>query len=242
AATAITALTAQNTVGIFGVVPVEASFVGQQIDVVLSDIGADAIKTGMLRSADVIDAVVERIVARAPEVPLVVDPVMVSSSGQRLLDHDAVDTLKRSLLARATVVTPNLPEAEALTGMEIRDVDDMRRAAEMLVTLGAKYVVLKGGHMESRTVSDLVADESGSFVLSSSRIDTRNTHGTGCTLASAIATGLAQGMEMRPAIERARRYLIAALATAPGYGQGHGPLNHAHTLCAEERSLEKGSA
>ena len=234
AATAITALTAQNTVGIFGVVPIEADFVGQQIDVVLSDIGADAIKTGMLRSADVIDAVVQAIEARAPDVPVVVDPVMVSTSGQRLLDRNAVDTLKRSLLVRTTVVTPNVPEAEALTGMEIRDIDNMRRAAEMLVTLGAKYVVLKGGHIGGRTVSDLVADVTGSYVLSSSRIDTRHTHGTGCTLASAIATGLAQGMEMRPAIERARRYLIAALATAPGYGKGHGPLNHAHTCNADE--------
>ena len=234
AATAITALTAQNTVGIFGVVPIEADFVGQQIDVVLSDIGADAIKTGMLRSADVIDAVVQAIEARAPDVPVVVDPVMVSTSGQRLLDRNAVDALKRSLLVRTTVVTPNVPEAEALTGMEIRDIDNMRRAAEMLVTLGPKYVVLKGGHIGGRTVSDLVADVTGSYVLSSSRIDTRHTHGTGCTLASAIATGLAQGMEMRPAIERARRYLIAALATAPGYGKGHGPLNHAHTCNADE--------
>ena len=234
AAAAITALTAQNTVGVFGILPVEASFVGKQIEVVLADIGADCIKTGMLRGADVIDALVDELAARAPEVPIVVDPVMVSSSGARLLDRDAVDTLKRRLLVRTTVVTPNVPEAEVLTGMTIRDIDDMRRAAEMLVTLGVKTVVLKGGHMGGRTVSDLVADENGSYVLSSSRIDTRHTHGTGCTLASAMATGLAQGMEMRPAIERARRYLIAALASAPGYGQGHGPLNHAHTCAPEE--------
>ncbi|HVM79147.1 MAG TPA: bifunctional hydroxymethylpyrimidine kinase/phosphomethylpyrimidine kinase [Stellaceae bacterium] len=242
AATAITALTAQNTVGVFGMVPVEASFVGQQIEVVLSDIGADCVKTGMLRSADVIATLTDKLAARAPQVPVVVDPVMVSSSGERLLDRDAVDTLKRRLLVHTTVVTPNVPEAEALTGMTIRDIDDMRRAAEMLVTLGVKVVVVKGGHMGGRTVSDLVADENGSYVLSSSRIDTRHTHGTGCTLASAIATGLAQGMEMRPAIERARRYLIAALASAPGYGQGHGPLNHSHTVCAEEWGVKCGTA
>jgi len=234
AATAITALTAQNTMGVYGVMPVEASFVGLQIDAVLGDIGADCIKTGMLRSAEVIDVLMDTIEARASRVPIVVDPVMVSSSGERLLDRDAVDNLKRRLLVRATAVTPNIPEAEALTGMTIRDVDDMRRAAEMLVTLGVKHVVVKGGHLDSRTVSDLVADENGSYVLSSTRIDTRHTHGTGCTLASAIATGLAQGMAMRPAIERARRYLMVALAEAPGYGQGHGPLNHAHTFCAKE--------
>jgi hydroxymethylpyrimidine/phosphomethylpyrimidine kinase len=234
AATAVTALTAQNTIGVFGVVPIEASFVGQQIDVVLGDIGADCIKTGMLRSAEVIDVLMDAIEARASRVPLVVDPIMVSSSGERLLDRDAVDTLKRRLLVRTTVVTPNVPEAEALTGMTIRDIDDMRRAAEMLVTLGARIVVVKGGHLDNRTVADLVADENGSYTLTSPRIETRHTHGTGCTLASAIATGLAQGMAVRPAIERARRYLMAALADAPGYGQGHGPLNHAHTICAEK--------
>jgi hydroxymethylpyrimidine/phosphomethylpyrimidine kinase len=233
AATAITALTAQNTLGVFGTVPVDASFVRQQIDVVLGDIGADCIKTGMLLSADVIDELMDAIETLAPRVPLVVDPVMVSTSGERLLDRDAIDTLKRRLLVRTTVVTPNVPEAEVLTGMAVRDVDDMRRAAEMLVTLGAKVVVVKGGHLHGSMVSDLVAGEDGSYILRSPRIDTRHTHGTGCTLASAIATGIAQGMATRPAIERARRYLMAALADAPGFGQGHGPLNHAHTVRPE---------
>ncbi|HKX08877.1 MAG TPA: PfkB family carbohydrate kinase, partial [Stellaceae bacterium] len=142
--------------------------------------------------------------------------------------------LKRDLLVRATVVTPNLSEAEALTGMTVRDIDDMRRAAEMLVTLGVKVAVVKGGHLDSETICDLVATEDGAYTLASPRIETRHTHGTGCTLASAIATGLAQGMEMRSAIERARRYLIAALESAPGYGQGHGPLDHAHTVSLDE--------
>jgi len=234
AATAVTALTAQNTLGVFGIVPVEASFVRQQIDVVLADIGADCVKTGMLRSAEVIDTLVEALDALAPHLPVVVDPIMVSSSGERLLDRDAVDALKRTLFVRATVVTPNVPEAEALTGMTVRDVDDMRRAAEMLLTLGAKVAVVKGGHLDSKTVCDLVVTEEGGFILSSPRIETRHTHGTGCTLASAIATGLAQGMATRPAIERARRYLVAALASAPGYGQGHGPLDHAHTVCLDK--------
>jgi hydroxymethylpyrimidine/phosphomethylpyrimidine kinase len=234
AATAVTALTAQNTLGIFGVLPVEASFVRQQIDVVLADIGADCIKTGMLVSAEVIETLVEALEASAPHTPVVVDPVMLSSSGERLLDREAVDTLKRRLLVRTTVVTPNLPEAEALTGMVVRDIADMRRAAESLLTLGAKAAVVKGGHLDGNTVSDVVATEAGGFILSSPRIETRHIHGTGCTLASGIATGLAQGMSLRPAIERARRYLIAALASSPGYGQGHGPLDHAHTVRLEE--------
>jgi len=234
AATAVTALTAQNTLGIFGVLPVEASFVRQQIDVVLADIGADCIKTGMLVSAEVIETLVEALEASAPHTPVVVDPVMLSSSGERLLDREAVDTLKRALLVRATVVTPNLPEAEALTGMAVRDIADMRRAAESLLTLGAKAAVVKGGHLDGNTVNDVIATEAGGFILSSPRIETRHTHGTGCTLASGIATGLAQGMSLRPAIERARRYLVAALASAPGYGQGHGPLDHAHTVRLEE--------
>jgi hydroxymethylpyrimidine/phosphomethylpyrimidine kinase len=234
AATAITALTAQNTLGVFGVMPVEASFVRQQIDVVLADIGADAVKTGMLRGADVIETLAEALETQAPGIPLVVDPVMVSTSGQRLLDRNAVDVLKRDLLVRATVVTPNIPEAEALAGVTIRDIDDMRRAAEVLLTLGVKAAVVKGGHIDGATVCDVVATEDGVYTLSSPRVETRHTHGTGCTLASAIATGLAQGMELRPAIERARRYLIAALESAPGYGQGHGPLDHAHTVRLDE--------
>jgi len=226
AATAITALTAQNTVGVYGVVPIEASFVRQQMDVVLKDIGADCVKTGMLRAHDVIETVVEGLEVWAPGVPIVVDPIMVSSSGTRLLDRKAVDALKRDLLVRAHVVTPNVQEAEQLTGMEVRDVDDMRRVADMLVTLGAKNVVVKGGHLDGDTIRDFVADENGGYVIESPRVDTRHTHGTGCTLASAIATGLAQGLAVRPAVERARRYLMQALASAPGYGKGHGPLDH----------------
>ncbi len=236
AATAVTALTAQNTLGVFGIMPVEASFVRQQIDVVLADIGADCVKTGMLVSAEVIETLVEALEASAPHVPLVVDPIMVSSSGERLLDREAVDTLKRALLVRATVVTPNVPEAEALTGMTVRDIDDMRRAADMLLTLGVKAAVVKGGHLDAATRSATWSRPRPAAIRSRARAsETRHTHGTGCTLASAIATGIAQGMGLRPAIERARRYLLAALARAPpATGKGHGPLDHAHTVCLEE--------
>jgi hydroxymethylpyrimidine/phosphomethylpyrimidine kinase len=230
AATAITALTAQNTLGVFGIVPVEPSFVRQQMDAVLGDIGADCIKTGMLHDAAIIAAVAESLAA-VPSVPLVVDPVMVATSGAALLDPRAVDALKR-LMARAAVVTPNIPEAEALLGRRIAP-DDMHSAAAALAALGAKVVMLKGGHLAGSTVRDVVVEGDESWVLESPRIETRHTHGTGCTLASAIATGLAQGMAPRAAIARAHAFVQQAIRTAPGYGQGHGPLNHAHTMVDE---------
>ncbi|HKW54994.1 MAG TPA: bifunctional hydroxymethylpyrimidine kinase/phosphomethylpyrimidine kinase [Stellaceae bacterium] len=230
AATAITALTAQNTLGVFGIVPVEPSFVRQQMEAVLGDIGADCIKTGMLHDAAIIAAVAESLVA-VPNVPLVVDPVMISSSGAALLDWGAIDPLKR-LMAGAAVITPNIPEAEALLGRRI-GAGDMQDAAAALAALGARLVILKGGHLPGKIVRDVVVAGSESWVLESPRIDTRHTHGTGCTLASAIAAGLAQGMAPRAAIARAHAFVQQAIRTAPGFGQGHGPLNHAHGIVDE---------
>jgi len=228
AATALTALTAQNTEGVQGILPVAPAFVKQQIASVLSDIGADAIKTGMLLDHGVIEAAADAIESVVPRVALVVDPVMVASTGARLLDPRAFDALERRLVAHAAVVTPNAPEAEALTGQRIANLDDMRRAADVLLRTGAKAVMVKGGHLAGDILRDLVVSASGeSFVLEAKRIATRHTHGTGCTLASAIATGLAQGMALRPAIERAHEFVQGAIRTAPGLGRGHGPLNHA---------------
>jgi hydroxymethylpyrimidine/phosphomethylpyrimidine kinase len=230
AMTAVTALTAQNTEGVFGVSEVAPDFVAKQIELTLTDIGADCVKTGMLHSAAVIDAVMDALERHAPGVPLVADPVMVAKGGARLLRSDAITTLTRRLLLRATVLTPNLGEAEALTGLEIRDLDAMKHAAEMLLSLGAQAVLVKGGHMPGDVVRDVLAGPDGLDVLEGERIQTRHTHGTGCTLASAIATGLAQGMTIRHAVVRARGYVREAIATAPGFGRGHGPLNHAHTV------------
>jgi hydroxymethylpyrimidine/phosphomethylpyrimidine kinase len=231
AATAITALTAQNTLGIFGIVAVEPSFVRQQIDTVLGDIGADCIKTGMLHDAAIIAAVAESLAA-VPHVPLVVDPVMIATSGgAALLEAEARVALKQ-LMARATVVTPNIPEAEALLGRRI-GLGDMHDAATALAALGSRVVMLKGGHLPGATVRDIVVEGEASWILESPRIETRHTHGTGCTLASAIATGLAQGMTPRAAIARAHAFVQQAIRSAPGYGQGHGPLNHAHTMIDE---------
>ena len=232
AATAITALTAQNTEGVHGVLPIDPAFIRQQMEVVLDDIGADAIKTGMLHDAAVIDTVAAVLAERAPSVPLVLDPVMVAKGGAPLIRPDAIDALKTRLLPCAAVLTPNLPEAEILCGHKIGDVAAMREAALALLALGPGAVLLKGGHLDGDVVHDVLATRAGFDEWTSPRIDTRHTHGTGCTLASAIAAGLAQGMATTAAVTRAREYVQRAIASAPGFGRGHGPLDHAHPLRA----------
>ena len=232
AATAVTALTAQNTEGVFGVLPIAPDFIRQQIEVVLDDIGADALKTGMLHDAAVIETVAGVIAERAATVPLVVDPVMVAKGGAPLIEMGAIDALKRLLIPHAAVLTPNLPEAEILAGHAIGDLAVIQETAEELLGLGCRAVLLKGGHLAGDTVYDVLATAAGQRVWESPRIETRHTHGTGCTLASAIAAGLAQGMAIEPAVERARAYVQRAIAGAPGFGHGHGPLDHAHPLRA----------
>jgi hydroxymethylpyrimidine/phosphomethylpyrimidine kinase len=189
AATAVTALTAQNTEGVFGVMPVDPAFIRRQMELVLEDIGADAIKTGMLHDAAVIDAVSDVLDGLDGRIPVVVDPVMVAQSGASLLEAEAVQTLTRRLVLRATLMTPNVHEAERLTGMTIRSVADMKQAAAMLLTIGCRAVLLKGGHLDGDTVVDVLASEEEILLFENPRIDTPHLHGTGCTLASAIATG-----------------------------------------------------
>ena len=232
AATAVTALTAQNTRGVFGVLGVAPDFIQEQMRVVLEDIGADALKTGMLHNSEVIEAVVGCLDAWAGDAPLVVDPVMVAQSGDSLLDPDAVATLRSALVPRATLLTPNVPEAEALTGLRIGDAEAMVEAARALLRLGPKAVLLKGGHLAGDPVIDVLASEAGVARFESPRIETKHTHGTGCTLASAIATGLAQDMELEAAVRRARAYLLEAIRRAPGFGAGSGPVDHGHTVRA----------
>ncbi len=232
AATAVTALTAQNTQGVFGVVPVPPPFIAQQMRLVIDDIGADAIKTGMLHSVEVIETVAQVCAESARDVPLVVDPVMVAKGGHKLIDDDAIGALKRAMIARAHVITPNLPEAEVLLGRPVRTLADMLSAGPDLLAMGCKAALLKGGHLESDTVTDLLIAAGGIERFESPRIATRHTHGTGCTLASAIAASLAQGMALPAAVRRAREYVRRAIASAPGYGAGHGPLDHAHPLRA----------
>ena len=225
--TAVTALTAQNTQGVHEVMAVPPAFVRRQMRVVLDDLGADAIKTGMLKDAGIIAAVAEEL---PPDVPVVVDPVMIAKGGAALLDIAAIDALKRLLLPRTHVLTPNLPEAEALLGIEIIDLDGMKRAAEVLLGLGPAAILLKGGHLPGDMVHDVLIDAGGLQVFSAPRIVSRHTHGTGCTLASAVATGLGAGLALTDAVVRARDYVREAIRTAPGFGHGHGPLGHGHTV------------
>ena len=230
AMTAVTALTAQNTEGVFAIHEVPPDFVAQQMRVVLGDIGADCVKIGMLHQTGVIEAVAAVLDAEAAGVPVVVDPVMVAKGGAALLAPEATNSLKEHMVPRAAVLTPNLPEAEALTGTVIADRDAMRRAGDALLALGPDAVLLKGGHLEGEVVTDLLFAEGGVRPFEGPRIATTSTHGTGCTLASAIAAGLAQGMDVGDAVARARAYVRRAIETAPGLGCGHGPLNHAHAV------------
>ncbi len=228
---AVTALTAQNTKGVSAVMAVPEDFIIEQIRAVLSDIGADCIKTGMLNLPGVVSAVAGIIESEARDIPLVVDPVMVAKGGESLLADEAVVTLKDRLVPLASVLTPNIPEAEALTGEVIGDAAAAERAAHRLVALGPKSVLLKGGHLSGDTVADLLVDQAGGAeIFESPRIKTTSTHGTGCTLASAIAVSIAQGMDLRQAVVRARAYVHEAIRSAPGLGSGFGPLNHGHTV------------
>ncbi|MEL0013325.1 MAG: bifunctional hydroxymethylpyrimidine kinase/phosphomethylpyrimidine kinase [Alphaproteobacteria bacterium] len=230
AMTAITALTAQNTLGVHGVFAVGTDFVAQQMRVVLDDLGADAIKTGMLHSVEVIETVARKLTNYAPDVPLVADPVMVAKGGARLLDTGAHDALAALILPRATVLTPNAPEAEALTGIAVADEVGQQRAGERLLKMGASAVLVKGGHVPGGEVVDLLVTPDGTVRFADARIDSTHTHGTGCTLASSIAAGIAQGMALADAVARSRRYVRAAILSAPGYGHGHGPLDHGVTV------------
>ena len=231
AATAITALTAQNTQGVFGIHGIPTGFIAQQMTLVLEDIGADCVKTGMLHDVPVIETVCRTLTEKAQGIPVVVDPVMVAKGGAALLVADARQALREMLLPLATIVTPNLPEAEALAGMTIGSEADMEEAGRRILALGPRHVLVKGGHLDREgAVVDILVGSGGSERFAGARIETSSTHGTGCTLASAIATGIAQGMEVAAAAARARDYVVAALRTAPGYGKGHGPLNHAVTV------------
>ncbi len=227
-ASAIVALTAQNTVGVTAVHEVPPEFVTAQIDAVMTDIGADAAKTGMLASAPIVGAVAESVRRHGID-RLVVDPVMVAKSGDRLLREDAVEAVRRDLLPLALVVTPNIPEAEVLAGRRIESEADMAEAARAIAALGPRYVVVKGGHLPGEPV-DLVFDGAAVERLSSPRVETRNTHGTGCTFSAAIAAELAKGAAPLEAIARAKAYLYQALAHSYAVGAGHSPVHHFYAL------------
>lgn len=223
---AITAVTAQNTLGVGDWLAMPAALVGAQIDAVLSDIGAGAVKTGMLANAGIVSTVAAKLREHGVEM-LVVDPVIVATSGVRLLDDEGVAALVRELLPLALAVTPNLPEAEALTGRTILSWDDAKGAAEQIVGMGARSVVITGGHFDGdHNATDLYYDGRGFRDFTAIRIDTPNTHGTGCTFSAAIAAGLAKGMATSDAVALAKSYVTLAMQHAYPIGQGHGPLHH----------------
>jgi len=231
AMTAITALTAQNTQGVEGILDVDPAFVRQQMESVLDDLGADCIKIGMLHKPDVVDVVADVLQKKAADTPVVLDPVMVAKGGASLLTNQAIDRLKKRLIPMATLITPNVPEAEILAKMVWHETDDGSAIAERLLELGPQSVLLKGGHLTGAVVKDRLFSKTSPVQLyQSPRINSKNTHGTGCTLASAIACGLAQGLDGASAVKRGRDYVIEAIRSAPGFGHGHGPLNHAHTV------------
>jgi hydroxymethylpyrimidine/phosphomethylpyrimidine kinase len=221
---AITAVTAQNTRGVTRVLAMPPDLVAAQIDAVVPDLGADATKIGMLATLGIVEIVADALTRhRLPHV--VLDTVMVAKGGARLLDTAAVDAIRTLLLPLAEVVTANVPEAEALTGLTITTVEGLTRAADRLVEAGARAVIVKGGHLEGPAV-DVLFDGTRHVVLQADRIETRHTHGTGCTFAAAIAARLALGDSLVDAAQAAKRYVTRAIAAAPGLGYGHGPLNH----------------
>jgi hydroxymethylpyrimidine/phosphomethylpyrimidine kinase len=247
--TAITAITAQNTRSVTAVFELPTDLIAAQIDAVVSDIGVDATKTGMLASAAVIETVAAKVREHGLR-PLVVDPVMVAKSGDRLLRDDAVAALREQLLPLATVLTPNLPEAEVLLGRELSSWDDIRAGARDLVAMGAQAVVMKGGHAPAaigaqRFATDLLFDGAEFHEYTATRVETTSTHGTGCTFASAIAAGLARGETVRGAVAMAKAYVTKALQAAYPIGHGHGPVHHFFRLWqprAGTTSREHGTA
>jgi hydroxymethylpyrimidine/phosphomethylpyrimidine kinase len=227
AMTAITAVTVQNTIGVANVHEVPPAIVREQINAVMGDLGADVWKLGMMGSAAHVRAVLDAWYAVGDGVPVVLDPVMVAKGGASLLKQDAVSVIRDEMMPIAALVTPNAPEAEALTGAPVRDLDGQRRAAEILLRkLGASAALVKGGHIEGEVVRDVLLTQHAERVFEGPRIQTRATHGTGCTLASAVAAFIAQGDALEPAVEKARDYLMQAIRHAPGLGAGHGPLGH----------------
>jgi len=237
---AITAITAQNTHGVQQVEACSPTMVRAQIRSAMDDIGADIIKIGMLATADIIDVVAEEIKDSAALV--VLDPVMVATSGDSLLQDAAVEALKDRLIPHCDIITPNVPEAEILTGVSIKEASDLATAGRQLLEMGAYAALMKGGHLTGKTVIDVLVSDEGASMMTGPRIHSRHTHGTGCTLASAVAAGLALGHPLEEAVMRARDFVFEAINNAPKLGAGQGPLNHGLVLEANDADEAAGQS
>ena len=230
---AITAVTAQNTTGVQDVLEMPINLIENQIDSVLSDIGADAVKTGMLSSSEIIGSVVEKLTHYQIK-NVIVDPVMVAKGGDKLLQDDAISVLKDTLIPIALVVTPNGPEATAIRGVDVVDIESAKIAAVRLVEMGSKSAVVKGGHLDEGPATDVLYDGSSFHLFSTRRVETANTHGTGCTFASAVAAGIAKEMSIRDSVSQAKAYVTGSIRGDLKIGNGHGPLNHFHEYWISE--------
>ena len=228
AMSAITALTAQNTTGVYGIMEVTPEFLANQLDCIFTDIRPDAVKTGMVSSSALIEVIAQKLTQYKAE-NLVIDPVMVATSGAKLISDEAIETLKGKLLGLATLITPNIPEAQVLSGMDIRTAEDMERAAKAIYEAYGCAVLCKGGH-QLNDANDLLYSKEGARWYQGRRIANPNTHGTGCTLSSAIASNLAKGCSLDEAVERAKAYISGALAAMLDLGKGSGPMNHMFDL------------
>lgn len=233
AQSAITALTAQNTLGVYGVMEVDPEFLKQQIDCVFEDIRPDAVKIGMVSSAELVDVIAERL-QYYEAINVVVDPVMVATSGAQLSSSDAAQAMIEKLVPLADIVTPNIPEAEELAGMKIANVKDMSHAARLIKQRGCRSVLIKGGHLENNATDVFLTEHERLVELTQRRVKTLNTHGTGCTLSSAIASNLALGNDLQAAVQKAKQYITGALKHDIGLGKGTGPLNHMWDITPEE--------
>ena len=229
AMTAITAVTSQNTTGVLSIATIPAKEISKQIEFTSKDIKPDAIKIGMLHSVDVIKSVIKS-VSRIKIKKIILDPVMVAKGGAKLIDNKSIKILKKELLKKVSLITPNIPEAEILTNTKINSKEDMIYAGNILLNLGAKNVLLKGGHLLSNTMQDIFINKKEISIFENKKIKTKNTHGTGCTLSSAIATYYSCGKTLKKSCEMAIRYVNHAINTRPNYGKGNGPINHLNTI------------
>ncbi len=234
AMTAITAITVQNTRGVKSVVPIKPRIIGQQISFTCKDINPDAIKIGMLHSKEVIMSVINSL-KNVKTSKIVLDPVMIAKGGTRLINNSAIKSLRNKLIRKAYLITPNIPEAEILTSKKINNLEDLIYSGNVLLKLGAKNVLIKGGHRKSKFIEDVLLNKKNIKIFKNKKIKTRNTHGTGCTLSSAIATFLSCGKPLKKSCELGIKYVNQAIRSNPSYGKGHGPINHLNSIKLERK-------